>query len=577
MSRFPHARTHIVKRKWEKMRQALTGSATRGCFTLFLAVFAGFQTRLDAADVPTNASKPSPAPRKPNIVIILTDDLGYGDVSFLNSKSKIKTPHMDALAAAGVWATDAHAPSAVCSPTRYALLTGRYAWRGTLKRGVLMPWDAPAIETDRLTLPGMLKSQGYDTALVGKWHLGFNWPWKDGKKPTGRELGGKQIVDKFDWTKPITGGPITAGFNYYFGPDVPNFPPYAFIENEKLTCNPVYVQAKMLKSLGERGTIHGDGPGEEGWTFEKVMPAITDKTVNYICERAKNPKPYFLVFATTSPHTPVVPIEKFNGSSKVGSYGDFVVQTDNAVGKVIEALKTCGQFDNTLLIVTSDNGPDMPHRELIRTHDHSPAGDLRGMKWDLWEGGHRVPFIASWPEGGVKGGRRTDALISLTDLFATCASLLNVPLQAADAPDSLDVLPGLLQGKGVRSEMVYHSGNGKLGMRSGQWAYLEFGGKPEPDWYVELRGLKKDEVKEGVLYDLAADLSQTKNLSDQQPERVASMKARLETIRKAGRSRPVRCNNVDRSDARARRRGRAAGEKTDFAKVQPEVVKRTGG
>ena len=344
---------------------------------------------------------------RPNIVVILTDDLGYGDVSFLNPESKIQTPHMDALASEGVWATDAHSPSAVCSPTRYSLLTGRYAWRGKLKKGVLLTWDDPVIEEDRLTLPAMLKENGYDTACIGKWHLGFNWPWKGGEKPPREQIGrklSKATNDMFDWSKPITGGPLSVGFDYYFGDDVPNIPPYAFIENDRLTCDPVHIERDSMKSIGPRGMIHGDGPGEEGWEFEKVMPAITKRAVDYVRQRSDNDRPYFLFFTTTSPHTPVVPTKEFQGKSGAGYYGDYVIQTDDAIGQVIEALKEYGDFDNTLLIVTSDNGPERQHRDLIRTHQHSPAAHLRGMKWDGWEGGHRVPFIPSWPKGGIGGG-----------------------------------------------------------------------------------------------------------------------------------------------------------------------------
>lgn len=502
------------------------------CVALCLIGMFACAAVLHAADKPAGQ-------QEPNIVIILTDDLGYGDVSFLNPKSKIKTPQMDALASAGVRATDAHAPSSVCSPTRYALLTGRYAWRGTLKRGVLFPWDAPAIERDRLTLPGLLKSRGYDTACIGKWHLGFDWPWKGGKKPPPSQIG--KVVSKaksamFDWSKPITGGPLAAGFDYYFGDDVPNFPPFAFIENERTTCDPVDINAKQLKSLGTRGLIHGSGPGQDGWAFEKVMPAITDKAVNYIRQREKNPKPYFLLFSTTSPHTPVVPVRKFQGVSKAGSYGDFVVQTDDAVGQVVAALKKTGQYDNTFLIVTSDNGPCIHQRGLIRSHKHSPAGSLRGMKFDLWEGGHRVPFIASWPKGGIHGGRRTDALISLTDLFATCASILKAPLGDQVAEDSLDILPSLIKGEQVRTEMVYHSGGGKLGLRSGHWVYMTTGGKREPKWYQEEWGIGPDSGR-NLLFDLSADLAQIKNVHGAHADRLASMKKRLETIRKAGSSR----------------------------------------
>jgi arylsulfatase A len=474
---------------------------------------------------------------KPNIVIVLTDDLGYGDVSFLNAESKVKTPHMDALAKTGVWGTDAHAPSTVCSPSRYSLLTGRYAWRGTLRAGRLNPWKESAIEKDRVTLPKMLKEEGYATALVGKWHLGFEWPWKGGKKPPASVIGkgtSKATCDLFDWSKPIKGGPLGAGFETYFGDDVPNMPPYAFNENDRLTCDPVDVdgRALMKQQLMKGGYIHGVGPGEEGWRLEKVMPTITGKAVEYIQEQSKGAEPFFLLFATTSPHTPIVPQAEFQETSEAGPYGDFIVQTDNAVGQVVATLKAAGVYENTLLVVSSDNGPAPFMRELIQEHQHNPSGALRGLKRDLLEGGHRVPFIASWPQGGIDGGRRIDATLSQADLFATIAGIVGVPLKEGVAEDSLDILPALRADEPVRKELVYHAANGKLGLRQGQWAYLRKGGiTVEPEWYTKMwRGDTVDAP--GLLFDLSSDLGERSNLADQYPERARRMEARLAEIMK---------------------------------------------
>jgi arylsulfatase A len=469
----------------------------------------------------------------PNIVIILTDDLGYGDVSFLNADSKVQTPHMDALAGEGVWATDAHAPSTVCSPSRYSILTGRYSWRR--KIGRLNPWKESAIEKDRVTLPKILNSKGYYTACVGKWHLGFDWPWKGGEKPPNSVIGkgtSTATCDLFDWSQPIKGGPLGAGFNYYFGDDIPNMPPYAFIENDRLTCDPVDVNGRALKKQQgmQGGYIHGDGPGEKGWRLEAVMPAITAKAVETIQQQSKTPEPFFLLFSTTSPHSPIVPTAEFQGKSKAGPYGDFIVQTDHAVGQIVAALKRAGIFENTLVLVSSDNGPAPFMRERIQTHQHHPSGPLRGLKRDLLEGGHRVPFIASWPQGGVHGGRRIDELLSLTDLFATMAGIVDAPLEEGVAEDSLDILPTLREDIPRRSELVYHAANGKLGLRQGSWTYLRRRGiTEEPDWYREL--WKGDSIDApGLLFDLSRDLGQRNNLYDQFPERVQQMEGHLVEI-----------------------------------------------
>ena len=475
------------------------------------------------------------AARKPNIVLILTDDLGYGDVSFLNPESKVQTPHMDALARAGVWATDAHAPSTVCSPSRYSILTGRYAWRGSLRAGRLNPWKESAIDEDRVTLPKVLNASGYSTACVGKWHLGFDWPWKGGKKPPVSVIGkgtSTATCDLFDWSKPIKGGPLGAGFDTYFGDDVPNMPPYAFIENDRLTCEPVDVNGRdlMKQQTMKGGYIHGVGPGEKGWQLDEVMPAITAKAVETIQTQSKKPEPFFLMFGTTSPHSPIVPQEKFRGVSEAGPYGDYIVQTDDAVGQIVAALKAAGVYENTLLVVSSDNGPAPFMRDQIQSHQHHPSGPLRGLKRDLLEGGHRVPFIASWPRGGVDGGRRIDAILSLTDLFATIAGIVGAPLEAGVAEDSLDILPTLRADAPCRTELVYHAANGRLGLRQGQWAYLRAGGiTAEPKWYQNLwQGDSMDAP--GLLFDLSSDLGQRNNLYDQSPERVQRMEARLDEI-----------------------------------------------
>ena len=474
---------------------------------------------------------------RPNIVVILTDDLGYGDVSHLNPESKIQTPHLDALASEGITALDAHSPAAVCSPSRYSMLTGQYAWRGPLKAGRLNPWKEPVIKPEQATLATLLDDVGYDTAFIGKWHLGFLWPWKDGIRPSDDTLGGgtsKATTAMFDWSKPIQGGPIGAGFDYYFGVDVPNMPPYAFIENDRLTCQPIDVEGRNLSVMLKAGYIHGNGPGQEGWNLEDIMPELTKQAVDYIRSHAAKTEPFFLVFSTTSPHTPIVPTKGFQGKSGAGLYGDFVMQTDDSIGQVVAALKKAEVFDNTLIIVSSDNGPEEFTRQLARTHKHSPAAHLRGMKRDLLEGGHRVAFVASWPDGGIAGGRRIDATISLTDLFATFSAVTGSPVPSGAAEDSVNLLPALRDNKPVRQNLVYHAANGKLALREGDWVFLQAGGNlKEPDWYLQAKDTHPLPNKP-LLFNLADDNQQLKNLADTAPDRCESMEATLRSIESGG-------------------------------------------
>src|ERR1051325_228883 len=266
---------------------------------------------------------------KPNIVIILADDLGYGDLGCYNKDSKIPTPNLDKLATQGMRFTDAHSPSAVCSPTRYGLLTGRYPFRSPLKKGVVAPWGAPIIEQDRLTLPEMLRRAGLRPALIGKWHRGWTWATKDGKAAAS----GKDSLSNVDFTKPIANGPTTRGFDYYFGVDLPNFPPYCFIENDRTLGIP------SVKSTLE---INRPGPMLPGWKQVEILPEQSRRCVKYIEEAAKEAKPFFLYVPLTSPHYPVVPAKEFQGKSKAGDYGDFVAQTDAVVGDILRALERNG-------------------------------------------------------------------------------------------------------------------------------------------------------------------------------------------------------------------------------------------
>jgi arylsulfatase A-like enzyme len=480
------------------------------------------------------AAAPGAAPAatgKPNIVYILADDMGYGDLACQNPKSKIPTPNLDRLVTQSVRFTDAHAPTAVCSPTRYAVLTGRYAWRSALKRGVLGPYGKTLIEPDRLTVPAMLKQAGYDTACIGKWHLGWQWPTPDGQPVASRRDGTSNV----DFTKPVAEGPTARGFDYYFGTDVPNYPPYCFIENDRLLG---------LPSIPKPATMFGNaGPMIEGWDLVQILPGLTKKAVEYVEKASRRPgKPFFLYFPLTSPHTPIVPAPEFKGKSGAGDYGDWVHQTDWTVGQVLAALDRTGLAANTLVIFTSDNGPENFAYQRIRDYGHYSMGDLRGLKRDTWEGGHRVPFMARWP-GRIKPGTTSSEIICHADLMATLAALLGIRLPENAAEDSYNILPALLGerlDKPIREATVHHSCNGKFAIRQGEWVFIDAptgDDNKEPDWLKKERGYEPHN-QPGELYNLSQDMSERRNLYAEHPDKVRTLKALLEKYKAEGRSAP---------------------------------------
>ncbi len=470
---------------------------------------------------------------KPNIVLILADDMGYGDLNCQNPESKIPTPNLDKLAQQGIRFTDAHSPSAVCTPTRYSILTGRYCWRSRLKKGVLWVWDKPLIEDGRLTVAQMLKDHGYNTACIGKWHLGWEWPTTDGKSAKAGK--GRNV----DFTKPIGSGPITVGFDYYFGDDVPNFPPYCFIENDRTVGIPAESKPHGMFGI--------PGPMLKGWKLENVMPTITRKAVEYIekCTKDCQRKPFFLYFSLTAPHTPIAPTSEFIGKSKAGRYGDYVYQVDHTVGEVLRALERQGVAENTLVIFTSDNGS--PGRDgtnmrggtnSVRKYGHNPSRPWRGIKADAWDGGHRVPFIARWP-GRIPAGQTCNELICHVDFMATVAAILGEKLPDGTAGDSYNLLPvleGKKQDKPIREAVIHHSGAGLFCVRQGKWKLIL--GLGAGGFSGGIRKPKEGEPA-GQLYDLAADPKEEKNVYAQHPEVVKKMARLLEQYKKTGRSAPM--------------------------------------
>ncbi|WP_119079532.1 sulfatase family protein [Chitinophaga alhagiae] len=458
----------------------------------------------------------------PNIVFILADDMGYGDVHCFNPNGKIATPHMDKLAEQGMKFTNAHSSSAVCTPSRYSVLTGRYAWRTRLQKGVLYGYSPPLIDSNRLTVAAMLREKGYFTAAIGKWHLGLDWQLKgqaDSLAKTGWEI---------DYSQPIQHGPLSLGFDYFFGISASlDMPPYVFIENDKATAIPA-VSKKWVR----------EGPAAADFEAENVLPVITGKAKQVMASRASGEQPFFLYFALPSPHTPIVPDSTFKGKSGVTDYGDYMMETDWAVGQVMQALDSLGIADNTLVIVTSDNGfaPYVLKQFDVEALGHQPSYTFRGYKADIWEGGHRVPFIARWP-AQVKAGTASDNVISLTDFMATCADITASALPDNAAEDSYSILRYLKgsAGKQPREAIVFHSIDGNFSIQEGNWKLIL--GAGSGGWAAPKN---KDALLAGLpavqLYDMEKDAAEKVNEEAAHPEIVQRLTALLEKYIAEGRS-----------------------------------------
>lgn len=466
--------------------------------------------------------------RRPNVIFMMADDMGYGDLRCYNAKSKVPTPNMDRLATQGMRFTDVHTPSSVCTPTRYGVLTGRYAWRTRLKRGVLVG-DSPAlIDVKRMTLASLLKKHGYHTGGVGKWHLGLG------------------SAAKTDYFKPLHPCPTDYGFDSYFGiPASLDFQPYVYIENDHAVAPPTLkIKGSKQVRRGGRGFWRAGGIAP-GFKHAKVLPTMMEKAVGFIERHAKSraDKPFFLYFPLTAPHTPWLPTKPFRGKSGAGAYGDFVAQVDFTVGKVVETLDRLKLADNTLLVLTSDNGAHWTPGD-IKKFGHRANWRLRGQKADAWDGGHRVPFIVRWP-GVVKPGTKSNEILCLTDFFATAAAIVGEKLPANAGEDSFNFLP-VLKGsslkKPIREAVVHHSVAGMFAIRKGNWKLIlgrGSGGFSRPRFIKPKPGEAK-----GQLYDLSQDASEKRNVYLEHPDVVKSLTALLDGYKKNGRSRP-RAANVE--------------------------------
>jgi arylsulfatase A len=479
----------------------------------------------------STAEESTVSPKKPNIIFILCDDLGYGDVHCLNpERCKIATPSLDRLAAQGMTLADAHTTSAVCTPSRYGILTGRYNWRSKLQKGVLNGYSEPLIAADRLTVAGLLKQNGYTTAALGKWHLG---------------MGISKDVHELN----VTDGPTTRGFDYFLGISASlDMAPFVMIENNRLTEAPTATK-KWVR----------EGPAGPTFEAENVLPALTQKACEII---AKKQSPFFIYLALPSPHTPLVPSKEWQGESTLGPYGDYVMETDWAVGQVLAQLDKSGVADNTLVLLTSDNGcapyvgvgdeqlqqleakgfkstgEGLQRYKELEAMGHFSSGIFRGHKADIWEGGHRVPFMVRWP-GKIQAGATSGQLVSLVGFMATCADILQVKIPDNAAEDSVSLLPVLL-GKAtapVQDAVVFHAIDGSFGIQQGNWK-LELcsssggWGDPKP-------GSKEVQALPPVqLYDLSKDIGEQINESANHPEIVERLTKLLEKYVADGRSTP---------------------------------------
>lgn len=457
-------------------------------------------------------------PARPTIVVFLADDLGTGDVAALSASCRIRTPYLDGFASEGMRMRDFHSNSAVCTPTRYGLLTGRYAWRTRLQRGVLQGGGAPLIPADRPTVASVLRDAGYRTAMVGKWHLGLGWAGDD--------------EERRDFSRPFADGPTTRGFGTFFGIAASaDMPPFAFLEGDRPLVAPT---ATFTADHGPSRR----GPAAPGWRSEAIQDALVRRAIAELRKCADDARPLFLLVSLASPHTPVAPSAEWLGRSGINRYADFVMQMDHDIGRVLTALRETGRAEDAFVVITSDNGcsPAANLDELAR-HDHFPSAGFRGAKADLYEGGHRVPCLVRWPRR-IGRGTTSEALAGMTDWYATLAEVAGLPRPAMGGEDSVSLLPVLL-GKATQARETYvmHSIDGSFALRRGAWKYLAArgsGGWSEPT--AKTRGF--DRLPPAQLYDLAEDPREQTNLIHEKPAVAASMREQLLGIVAAGRSAP---------------------------------------
>ncbi|MCH6255353.1 arylsulfatase [Puniceicoccaceae bacterium K14] len=470
----------------------------------------------------------SESSKAPNIIIIYTDDQGFGDSSAQNPDSKFQTPNIDRLAHEGIAFTNAHSPDAVCTPSRYGLLTGRYAWRTTLKNNVLHA-DVPCLIADgRMTIASMLRDNGYRTAMVGKWHLGMDIPGEFGNR---------------DWTQPVKDMPLDKGFEYFYGiPASLNYGVLAWFEGRYAEVPPTLYTAKRpndrhldyriepsyQKTADEARELLERTPLEVAPDFEdnQCLTRFTNKAIEWIEDHTKsdeNEKPFFLYLPYTSPHYPVCPLPEFWGQGDAGGYGEFMIETDYHVGQILEYLENMGLDDNTIIVYSSDNGAENSWKQRIEEFGHYSNYEYRGGKRDIYEGGHRVPFFVRWPNGIKNPGRSSDALVGQVDILATIAELIDVeiPENAGEDSQSFLTIMESAQKETKRVPLINHAFDGQMSITDGNWKLI----LPHSDKDIEL-------------YDLAKDPSEAENLADARPKKVKRLLQKATDIVVNGRSTP---------------------------------------
>ena len=469
----------------------------------------------------------------PNIILIYTDDQGFGDCSALNPDAKFKTPNLDRLASEGLSFTNAHCAASVCTPSRYGLLTGRYPWRTHLKRGVYGAERKCLIEDGRTTIASLLKQKNYHTAMVGKWHLGMDFPGDSWKNR--------------DWAQPTLDMPLDKGFDYFYGiPASLNYGVLAWFEGRHAKVSPVlrtqkkpnkrHVDYRIMPPYQEPTDPTKPKHLEVASDFidNQCLTRFTDQAIEWMSGKvadSKNGKPFFLYLPYTSPHYPVCPLPEFHGQGEAGGYGEFMIETDHHIGRVLDFLAKSGVDENTLVIFSSDNGPEKSWEGRIKKFQHDSRGGFRGGKRSVYEGGHRVPFLVRWPAGIQQPGRQVDSLIGQVDVLATIASLVKAELPDDGGEDSVSFFQtfhgqkvdgsGSVQSpnEGLRAPLITHGNDGRYAITEGQWKLI----------------LGKDsETHE--LYDLRNDRAEKTNVRDANPEKVKALTTKVNQIITQGRT-----------------------------------------